>query len=1624
MSYNPEEIREKYKELFEHSLDFIYVIDSKGNILDANDIMLKRLEYKRKELIELSFRALLDEEDLRRADNNVKEFIETGQQSKFSEYKVRTKSGDIIYVETFGIPLRKNGEIYSILGIAKDITDLKNAQESLKRSEKKYRDLFETTPFSIVLLNSDGIIVDCNPTLERVFGYKKIEIIGRHFGNISIVHQDFLSYLQQLFIKILKGEEVHRTDLQMYKKDGALIWTTIQASIVKIGGSTFVQVVIYDITKRKNLTQQLLESENLYKTLVRTSPNAIVVTDLKGKVIDVSQKAVELYGGDTMEDLIGKNYLEFMIPEDQSKAMKNIQKTLKGETVKAEYKLVRIDGTYYICELNANLIKDADGNPKAFIGIMRDITEQKLAEKKLKESEEQYRHLYKNAPISLWTVRISDGKFIRANENAAKIVGYDNLDDFLKKSTSMDVVPGDYRKDFMAKLKEDGEITGIEAHFTDKKGNEKYITMSAKLYEEHGYFEGVSTDITEFKKIQNALQESEEKYRHLFENFPNMILLLTMSGDIVDMNKPFVELFGIEKHTSIGHKIFRNREFLHKNKELFMIKFKEFLEYGYIDPFEVEVFDIDRSLKWINIQASVIEIEGERLIQVILQDINERKQAEQLLKESEEKYRHLFEKSPNMLFLLDLDGTIIDVNTPFIERFVYKKEELIGKDFRHVERFDETNISVLSGKYQELIKNGYIKPFEFPFSNERGETRWLNLEASLVEIGNRQMVQVILQDIHERKQAEQKIKESEKKYRTIIEDTKDGYFEVDLRGNFTFFNDAFCKLFEYPPEELMGMNFKNCTTEEMSKKAFKAFNTVYKTGIEQKSFEYEVITKNGNIIYGETPIHLIYDAEGNKVGFSGFLRDVTEKKIAENKLRESEEKYRLISENANDFIAIFSQLVKFEYVNEVHMKVLGYSYEDLIGKSVSQFIHPRDIRIIAKILSDLVKFSEGMAELRFKKKDGTYIWLGVRGQTFLDKNGEIKGIIISRNITEKKEAEQKLKESEEQYRTTINSFSDPLHVVDRNLKIILANPVFERWLIGLDVDENIIGKNVFEAFPFLPDNVRREYEKVFNSGIQHFSEENIFLGNKEIITETRKIPIFKGENVNQVVTILRDITEKKEIENKLRTSETKYRHLFESAPFLIGLSDLDGKVLALNSATNQFLTTPRKDDLIGKNFREIFSFHEEEKPIIPKAEEQLDKLLRGEVTDFFEFPLVKSDGSIQWVNLNLSLINIENETLIQLILQDITERKKAEQNLKKSEEKFRRIFESIPDLYFMVSKEGEILDYRGQSKDLYLPPEDFLGKSMKDLFPGDFGTLTMNAINNTIETKQQTIIEYTLPIKDEMRYFESRFLYFSKDRVAVFIREITERKKAELIVEEEFKKLKELEQIRKDLISRASHELKTPLIPVISGSELLKTIYSDQLGKDAREIIEMIDKGGRRLKDLVDQLLNVSRIEYDKLQLEKQKNNLSEIVKESSNDMKYLIKQRKLTLSLNIPEEFWLKIDKNRIGEVITNLLSNAIKYTPPNGKITIKLYEQDDWAILSVIDTGVGLTEKEMKVLFTRFGKIDRYTEGLEYIDIKGSGLGLYICKEILKLHGGQIWAESDGRNKGSTFMVKLPID
>jgi PAS domain S-box-containing protein len=262
-------------------------------------------------------------------------------------------------------------------------------------------------------------------------------------------------------------------------------------------------------------------------------------------------------------------------------------------------------------------------------------------------------------------------------------------------------------------------------------------------------------------------------------------------------------------------------------------------------------------------------------------------------------------------------------------------------------------------------------------------------------------------------------------------------------------------------------------------------------------------------------------------------------------------------------------------------------------------------------------------------------------------------------------------------------------------------------------------------------------------------------------------------------------------------------------------------------------------------------------------------------------------------------------------------------------------------------KRGELLGKKFQDLDIihpkYLP-------LLVDLFIKFIKGEVLHRIDIQIYKKDETIIWVNL---------QASVVEIGDDiLVQVILQDITERKKAELIIKEEMQKLKELDQLRKDLISRVSHELRTPLVSITASSELLLDFFREKLDDDTLELIHLIQKGGDRLNNLVGNLLDITKIEYNKFKLEKKVKDLPSILKECSEEMKFILKRRKITLDLKAPNSLYLKIDGIRIEQVIRNLLLNAIKNTPPNGKITIQLVKKGRWAEFSVSDTGIGLTD------------------------------------------------------------------
>ncbi|MHA2400526.1 MAG: PAS domain S-box protein [Promethearchaeota archaeon] len=470
----------------------------------------------------------------------------------------------------------------------------------------------------------------------------------------------------------------------------------------------------------------------------------------------------------------------------------------------------------------------------------------------------------------------------------------------------------------------------------------------------------------------------------------------------------------------------------------------------------------------------------------------------------------------------------------------------------------------------------------------------------------------------------------------------------------------------------------------------------------------------------------------------------------------------------------------------------------------------------------------------------------------------------------------KAEEIREKYKDLFEYSLDMIYVNDLRGNFLDANDIaletlgYERGEIpDISFIDLLDEENLMKAL-----KITNEIKKTGKQGKKSEYKLRTAHGN-HIYVKTYAIPLKRRGRVYAILGIGNNITERKLAEQRLRESEEKYRYLFEDSPFTILLLNSDGRIIDINPAA-EGLAGYKRAELLGKKFQDLDIVHPKYLPLLV---ELFIEFIKGEVLHRIDIQIYKKDKTIIWVNLQASIVEIGDDILVQVILQDITKRKKAE-----------------------------------------------------------------------------------------------------------------------LIIKEEIQKLKELDQLRKDLISRVSHELRTPLVSIISSSELLLDFFREKLDDDTLELIYLIQKGGDRLNHLVGNLLDITRIEYNKFKLEKKVKDLPSILKDCSEEMKFLLKRRKIILDLKTPNSLYLKIDGIRIEQVIRNLLLNAIKNTPPNGKITIQL-------------------------LFTRFGKIERYGEGLEYIDIQGSGLGLFICKEIVFLHRGNIRAESEGRNKGSRFVVQLPL-
>ncbi len=463
---------------------------------------------------------------------------------------------------------------------------------------------------------------------------------------------------------------------------------------------------------------------------------------------------------------------------------------------------------------------------------------------------------------------------------------------------------------------------------------------------------------------QAALLENEERIRAITNSANEAIIMMDNNGNISYWNPAAHRILGYTREEAIGknlHELIAPERF----RPAHLAAFPEFQKTGQGNAIgktlELAARRKDGQEIDIELSLSAVKIKGEWHSVGIIQDITERKQSEEILKLSEEKYRTIIENIEDGYVELDLKGKFIFFNDALCKIQGYPKDELMKLAYRDI--MDKENAQKIYKEYNKVFTTGQSeKEVEYEVITKSGERKFLETSITPIKDASGHVVAFrgIVRDKTERKQAEDQkeamldaLRESEEKYRTILENMQESYYELDLAGNLTFVNDAVCRNMGYSKDELIGMNYRQYTEKEELQRVFQVYSKVYTTGEPLNEFGWRIIRKDGTKMYIEGSVALKKDSEGKIIGFKGLHHDITERKQAELLLRESDERYKALFDRSLDLVYLYDFEGRFIDANDAALNRLGYTREEIPSLNFASLLSEDQLPLAFKTLQEI-----------------------------------------------------------------------------------------------------------------------------------------------------------------------------------------------------------------------------------------------------------------------------------------------------------------------------------------------------------------------------------------------------------------------------------------------------------------------------------------------------------------------------------------------------------------------------------------------------------------------------------------------------------------------------------------------
>ena len=659
------------------------------------------------------------------------------------------------------------------------------------------------------------------------------------------------------------------------------------------------------------------------------------------------------------------------------------------------------------------IVKSEDGFQSLPFAAKRAIEKDQLR-KKLRQSEEKFKNLFESASDAIIYLDEA-GRILEANKQVVEMFGVSKPEVLGKQLIRLDIFPPGEIPAFLnsyADILAGREVTQ-DVCIKNKKGQEITLECSTSLTKTDDKVTGVmfiARDITERKRAEEALQESEEKYRNLVER-ANDGIVIVQDGIIKLINARLAEMRGVTVEEVIGTP-FTDQIYPDELPEV-VDRYKQRMAGEDVPPiYETALRRRDGSKIHAELNAGMVTYQGKPADLVIIRDITERKRAEEALKKSEEYFRALTENSSDIIIILDKKGTIT-YTSPSIERFSgYKPEELIGKSgFDFIKPVDLPK-AIYDFSKAILTKENVI-PNTFRVRHKDGSERILSgLGKNLLD--NPAVAGFVMntRDITERNRAEEALRESEEKYRNLVESISDVIYAIDSSGVLTYMSPVVKKILGYEPDEVVGRQFLEFVHKEDHALLMRRFSELREENVRYS--DYRMIDKYGDIKWVRTMTKPIIE-EGDFVGGRGTLIDITERKRAEEALRESEERYRTVARLSSEFAYSCLQAgddgYEVNWITDAFFTLTGYSDAELHEQRCWFFVsHPDDREMATKPLHELKVGESDTREFRVVTKGGRVLYIINHMECQVDPTapGGLRLFGAVQDITERKKAEEEI----------------------------------------------------------------------------------------------------------------------------------------------------------------------------------------------------------------------------------------------------------------------------------------------------------------------------------------------------------------------------------------------------------------------------------------------------------------------------------------------------------------------------------------------------------------------------------------------------------------------------------------